>query len=131
VQPEQFTTRLQKELNSSAPSYLVHVLKKSLPYLQHSLATGELTIEGVRAPSLSQVGKLPPPSATGPSPAPVHVAASLLMGATPPPRLMGFVRPPPVQVRPPLTLSGKKKIKYVFRIRNVLWYGSASGNPYH
>merc|ERR1719346_933960 len=60
VEPEIFTTRLQKELNSSPQPCLVPFLKKSLPYLQHSLATRELTIEGVTPPSLSQVGKLPP-----------------------------------------------------------------------
>ena len=60
IEPEIFTTKLQKELNSSPQPCLVPFLKKSLPYLQHSLASRELTIEGVTAPSLSQVGKLPP-----------------------------------------------------------------------
>ena len=62
VEPEVFTTRLQRELNSSPQPCLVPFLKKSLPYLQHSLATRELTIEGVNPPNLSQVGKLPPAS---------------------------------------------------------------------
>ena len=62
MEPEVFTTRLQKELNSSPQPCLVPFLKKSLPYLQHSLATRELTIEGVNPPNLSQVGKLPPAS---------------------------------------------------------------------
>merc|ERR1719320_612814 len=43
VEPEVFTTKLQKELNSSPQPCLVPFLKKSLPYLQHSLATRELT----------------------------------------------------------------------------------------
>ena len=60
IEPEIFTTKLQKELNSSPQPCLVPFLKKSLPYLQHSLANRELTIEGVTAPSLSQLGKLPP-----------------------------------------------------------------------
>merc|ERR1719357_1221009 len=60
VEPELFTTKLQKELNSSPQPCLVPFLKKSLPYLQHSLATQELSIDGVRAPTLAQVGKLPP-----------------------------------------------------------------------
>merc|ERR1719233_1932644 len=37
VEPELFTTKLQKELNSSPQPCLVPFLKKSLPYLQHSL----------------------------------------------------------------------------------------------
>ena len=50
-----FTTRLQKELNSSPQPCLVPFLKKSLPYLQHSLASRELTIEGVTPPRMDQV----------------------------------------------------------------------------
>jgi len=59
VEPEVFTTKLQKELNSSPQPCLVPFLKKSLPYLQHSLATRELSIEGVNPPTINQVGKLP------------------------------------------------------------------------
>merc|ERR1719412_2750094 len=55
VEPEIFTTRLQKELNSSPQPCLVPFLKKSLPYLQNSLASGELSIEGVRAPPVSSL----------------------------------------------------------------------------
>ena len=55
VEPEIFTTRLQKELNSSPQPCLVPFLKKSLPFLQSSLASGELTIEGVRAPPVSSL----------------------------------------------------------------------------
>merc|ERR1719340_628756 len=60
IEPEVFTTRLQRELNSSPQPCLVPFLKKSLPYLQHSLATRELTIDGVNPPSIHQIGKLPP-----------------------------------------------------------------------
>ena len=75
VEPEVFTTKLQRELNSSPQPCLVPFLRKSLPYLQHSLATRELTIEGVTPPNLSQVGKLPPATSLsgGPSPAPPPV----------------------------------------------------------
>merc|ERR1719367_1656364 len=62
IEPEVFTTKLQKELNSSPQPCLVPFLKKSLPYLQHSLATKELTIEGVIPPAMSQVGKLGSPT---------------------------------------------------------------------
>ena len=48
--------RLQGELKYySLGLGLVPFLKKSLPLLQHSLATRELTIDGVNPPSLSQV----------------------------------------------------------------------------
>ena len=57
VTPEVFTTKLQRELNSSPQPCLVPFLKKSLPFLQTSLRSGELSIEGVRAPS-----RMPPPS---------------------------------------------------------------------
>ena len=53
VEPEVFTTKLQKELNSSPQPCLVPFLKKSLPYLQQSLLSGELSIEGVRPPPLN------------------------------------------------------------------------------
>ena len=55
VEPELFTTKLQKELNSSPQPCLAPFLKKSLPYLQQSLAMRELTIEGVNPPNASQV----------------------------------------------------------------------------
>ena len=97
IEPEIFTTKLQKELNSSPQPCLVPFLKKSLPYLQHSLASRELTIEGVTAPSMSQVGKLPVSLKTGgstvmrPAPArptlpsrPLQLSSNNLM---PPPRV--------------------------------------------
>ena len=68
--PEVFALCLQAELNSSPQTRIkkkekimrlikhksfVPFLKKSLPYLQHSLASRELTIEGVTAPRMDQV----------------------------------------------------------------------------
>ena len=50
VNPEDFTTKLQKELNSSPQPCLVPFLRRSLPYLQQSLLNGELSIEGVNPP---------------------------------------------------------------------------------
>ncbi|GFT87075.1 transcription initiation factor TFIID subunit 4, partial [Trichonephila clavipes] len=50
MQAEEFTAKLQKELNSAPQPYLVPFLKKNLPFLRHSLITKELTIEGVRPP---------------------------------------------------------------------------------
>ena len=61
LEPEVFAKQLEKELNYSSPSLVyflkkyVPFLKKTLPLLQHSLATRELTIDGVNPPSLSQV----------------------------------------------------------------------------
>ena len=109
VEPEVFTTRLQRELNSSPQPCLVPFLKKSLPYLQHSLATRELTIEGVTPPSLSQVGKLPPAvsvssstMSTTPSVRPV-TGNTFVRPAGPPPPRPTFIRPAlptrPVQIK--------------------------------
>ena len=109
VEPEVFTTRLQRELNSSPQPCLVPFLKKSLPYLQHSLATRELTIEGVTPPSLSQVGKLPPAvsvssstMSTTPSVRPV-TGNTWVRPAGPPPPRPTFIRPAlptrPVQIK--------------------------------
>ena len=50
VNPETFTHKLQKELNSSPQPCLIPFLKRSLPYLQQSLLNGEVSIEGVRPP---------------------------------------------------------------------------------
>ena len=47
MEPEEFYTRLQ-------PS-VVPFLKQSLPFLQDSLASGELTLEGITAPCMDQV----------------------------------------------------------------------------
>ena len=50
-----FTTRLQKELNTSPHPPLVDFLKESLPYLQHSLASRELTLAEIIGPQMDQV----------------------------------------------------------------------------
>ncbi|KAI1309381.1 Transcription initiation factor TFIID subunit 4 [Halotydeus destructor] len=55
IQPEDFTNNLQKELNSSPQPCLIPFLKKSLPYLRHSLMIGEMTIDGVQAPPQGSV----------------------------------------------------------------------------
>ena len=55
MEPEVFTTRVQKELNSSPQPDLAPHLKKNLHYLQHSLASREMSIEGVTAPRMDQV----------------------------------------------------------------------------
>ena len=55
VEPELFTTKILKELNASPQLSLAPFLKKSIPYLQQSLAMRELTIEGVNPPNASQV----------------------------------------------------------------------------
>ncbi|KAG1682484.1 Transcription initiation factor TFIID subunit 4 [Nymphon striatum] len=59
VNPEDFTVQLQKELHSSPQPCLVPFLKKSLPYLRHSLASKEQTIPGVRPPPPGTVITLP------------------------------------------------------------------------
>jgi len=115
VEPEVFTTKLQKELNSSPQPCLVPFLKKSLPYLQHSLATRELTIEGVNPPTINQVGKLPPamtvsapsapasrpPSSLAPMSAP-HSIVRQALPTQPQPRL-GSAQP---QARPTFARPG-------------------------
>ena len=68
VEPESFTLRLQKELNSSPQPCLVPFLKKSLPFLQQSLRNREMTIEGVRPPPMSQ-----PTSSMGGPTIPQHI----------------------------------------------------------
>ena len=60
VDPETFTTKLQRELNSSPQPCLVPFLKRSLPFLQNSLSNGELTIEGVRAPPAQRTSRPTP-----------------------------------------------------------------------
>merc|ERR1719369_885040 len=93
VEPEVFTTKLQKELNSSPQPCLVPFLKKSLPYLQHSLATRELTIEGVNPPSIHQIGKLPPAmTVSAPAGQASRPPASLPPMSAPPHSVMGQVR---------------------------------------
>ena len=50
VDPETFTTKLLCELNSKPHPGLVPFLKRSLPYLQNSLLSGELSIDGILPP---------------------------------------------------------------------------------
>ena len=99
---------MQKELNSSPQPCLVPFLKKSLPYLQHSLATRELTIEGrnqffrfcsifvcvgVNPPTINQVGKLPPAmTVSAPAGQTSRPPASLPPMSAPPHSVMGQVR---------------------------------------
>merc|ERR1719369_2428154 len=89
VEPEVFTTKLQKELNSSPQPCLVPFLKKSLPYLQHSLATRELTIEGVNPPSIHQIGKLPPAMTVSAPAGQSRPPSSLTPMSAPPHSVMG------------------------------------------
>ncbi|RWS16950.1 Transcription initiation factor TFIID subunit 4-like protein [Dinothrombium tinctorium] len=65
IQPEEFTNQLQRELNSSPQPCLVPFLKKSLPYLRHSLMLREMTIDGVKPPRPGSV-QLPPQQQTIP-----------------------------------------------------------------
>merc|ERR1719500_2120598 len=107
VEPEHFTTKLQKELNSSPQPCLVPFLKKSLPYLQHSLATRELTIEGVNPPTINQVGKLPPAmTLSAPSPQTSRPPSSVPPMSAPLHSVMGPVRQNlPTQPQPRLGSS--------------------------
>ncbi|KAK4872902.1 hypothetical protein RN001_014931 [Aquatica leii] len=50
VEPEDFCDRLERLLNASPQPCLIGFLKKSLPLLRHSLATKELSIDGIRPP---------------------------------------------------------------------------------
>ena len=50
VDPETFTTGLLRELHSSHEPRLVPFLNRNLSALQHSLISGELSIDGVRSP---------------------------------------------------------------------------------
>ena len=58
VDPQTFAIKLQRELNSSPQPCLAPFLKRSLPFLQNSLASGELTIDGVRRPRFTEKRKL-------------------------------------------------------------------------
>ena len=51
-------------MKSAPKPSLLPFLKKSLPYIQQSLAAHEITIEGIRSPIISQNGKLGPFEAT-------------------------------------------------------------------
>ncbi|KAL3196751.1 hypothetical protein MRX96_015371 [Rhipicephalus microplus] len=53
MQPEEFTTKLERELCSNPQPCLIPFLRKSLPLLRHALLTNELSIEGIRPPPRS------------------------------------------------------------------------------
>ncbi|XP_063071880.1 transcription initiation factor TFIID subunit 4-like isoform X2 [Engraulis encrasicolus] len=82
VEPEDFTSRLYRELNSSPQPYLVPFLKRSLPALR------QLTPDSAAFIQQSQ-GLTPAPSASAvsqavsvPSPTPTLTAASTVVGTT-------------------------------------------------
>nr|XP_037279851.1 transcription initiation factor TFIID subunit 4-like [Rhipicephalus microplus] len=81
MQPEEFTTKLERELCSNPQPCLIPFLRKSLPLLRHALLTNELSIEGIRPPPRSAL------CIASPSPPIVHsvqktpVARSVLSGA--------------------------------------------------
>ncbi|KAK2704821.1 hypothetical protein QYM36_017015 [Artemia franciscana] len=60
IQPDEFTQRIQKELNLSENRSLYPFLQKTLPYFRYSLATGEIKIDGLVPPSLNSAPALPP-----------------------------------------------------------------------
>ena len=60
INPESFSTQIQKELNStiwnSTPQsnpYIIPYIKTCLPHLRQSLLNGELSIDGLRPPPSS------------------------------------------------------------------------------
>lgn len=55
VEPEDFCDKLERLLNASPQPCLIGFLKKSLPLLRQSLATKELTIDGIRPPPANVV----------------------------------------------------------------------------
>ena len=57
LDPETFTTELQRELDSVPQPCLVPFLKRSLSSLQHSLISGELSIDGIRTPPSTALTK--------------------------------------------------------------------------
>ncbi|XP_075549042.1 transcription initiation factor TFIID subunit 4-like [Dermacentor variabilis] len=61
MQPEEFTTKLERELSSNPQPCLIPFLRKSLPLLRHAMLTNELSIEGIRPPPRSALC-MPPPS---------------------------------------------------------------------
>ncbi|CAG7706731.1 unnamed protein product [Allacma fusca] len=91
VNAEDFSDRLQKEVNSQPQPCLVGFLKKSLPHLRQSLATKELTIDGIKAPALSSVGPTAPVTALIPQnqvrpqaiPTPVRIITPINASSSP------------------------------------------------
>ncbi|BFZ19294.1 hypothetical protein BsWGS_22333 [Bradybaena similaris] len=60
VEPEMFTERLQRELQSSPQPYLVPFLKKSLPLLRQSMIKGQMTIDGIKPPPIAVTSQAQP-----------------------------------------------------------------------
>ena len=48
--PETFTAKLECELNSPTQPSLLPFLNRTLPYLQNSLLSGEISIDGILPP---------------------------------------------------------------------------------
>ncbi|KAK2702466.1 hypothetical protein QYM36_018926 [Artemia franciscana] len=69
IQPDEFTQRIQKELNLSENQSLSPFLQKTLPYFRYSLATGDIKIDGLVPPSLNSA-PAPPPVVPSPHLAP-------------------------------------------------------------
>lgn len=119
VDPETFTTKLQKELNSSPQPCLVPFLKKSLPYLQQSLSSGELSIDGVRAPANSRARvhvntTVVHPPAAGMIQRPTNVVVS----SRPPMEVMRSVGPITTVVRPPIMTHANYKMPQLASMSN-------------
>ncbi|CAL4064824.1 unnamed protein product, partial [Meganyctiphanes norvegica] len=114
VEPEAFTEELQKDLNSSPQPCLVPFLKKTLPYLRVSLARGELTIDGVKAPSLNAVPPVPGMTTQIPT---MNVARS-----TPP--VSGTVRMvTPSNIRPQTTMATPSRVVTTGSMQQVRMQG--------
>ncbi len=85
VDPDTFTTKLRRELKSSNQPALAPFLKKSLPYLQEALRTGEVTIEGVRPPrSGPTAAAAMPPSLPTPAAAVTRLRPPQMVAQAPP-----------------------------------------------
>lgn len=137
VEPEVFTFKLQRELNSSPQPCLVPFLKKSLPLLQQSLRSGELTIEGVKAPGAivtSMAGIRPQRPVTqlttrpgGALPQVIGASSSSLPGTTiPRPTLPGYsprqtIRPSVIQhvQQPGPQVIGQRNLKMMPSVPTV------------
>ncbi|XP_021954845.1 transcription initiation factor TFIID subunit 4 isoform X3 [Folsomia candida] len=89
VNEENFSDRLQKEVNSQPQPCLVGFLKKSLPHLRHSLATNELKIDGIKPPPLSSVVSPAPVTALIPQ----HAQIRTPTNHSPPVRIITPINP--------------------------------------
>ncbi|XP_068179020.1 transcription initiation factor TFIID subunit 4-like isoform X1 [Antennarius striatus] len=88
IEPEEFTSRLQTELNSSPQPYLVPFLKKSLPALRLSLLNSQHSLTQPQQQGIKPApGSTPPAIVTGPAvrirhPNSVSTAAGALPAGT-------------------------------------------------